>query len=129
MSDSSDDTTFKPDINLIEIAYETVEELMATNAISEGAYYAMCRSIKLAYDHSMDSEDYDSDSMDDFIVDDDESLSGGLTESDFESDSEDEEEEEDQKINFYYDGIKWGLGVTSVLLGYTVLVKLIKLIL
>ena len=128
MSDSSDDTTFKPDIDLIEIAFETVEDLMANNRISEGAYYAMCRSIKLAYDHSMDSE-YDSeDSMDDFIVDDDESLSGGLTESDFESDSEDEEEE-DQKINFYYDGIRWGLGVTSVLLGYTVLVKLVKLIL
>ena len=128
MSDSSDDT-FKPDIDLIEIAFETVEDLMANDKISEGAYYAICRSIKLAYDHSMDS-DYDSeDSIDEFIVDDDDSISGGLTESEFESDSEDEESEEEEKINYYYDGIKWGLGVSTVLLGYNVLVKLVKLIL
>ena len=114
---SDDDTTFQPDINLIEVAYETVEGMMSEHKISEGAYYALCRSIKLAYDHTMDSEYESDDSIDDFIVDDDESISGGLTDSEFESDSEEEEEEEEQKINFYYDGIKWGLGGNGFLRG------------
>ncbi len=131
MSGSDDDTTFKPDIDLIEVAYETVEELISNNKISEGAYYALCRSIKLAYDHSIDSDEYESDiSIDDFIVDDNDSISGGLTES--ESDDSDDEEEDElfkqeqpSSLDHYLAGASWATGFVSIAL----VAKVIQLVL